>query len=184
MKIVSIDPSVNRVGWAVVDGLRKDEDGVWHDENADWKFGYWNLGSLSLQFKFKELTEWMILTFGGLNEDDILIVEWPGYFEAARGQIAAQKGYTINLAAMCAYVAGYFRLPWENWVPIKPSQWKGSVPKEITRMRFFKAMGIPQIYKIDHNAVDAVMMLLEFCKRKRITAKIVSQTAQPYYPAD
>jgi hypothetical protein len=81
---------------------------------------------------------------------------------------------------MGCYIAGFFRLPWQNIHFITATKWKGSVSKEITRRRFFKHMGIKQIYTIDHNAVDAVMMLLEFCKRKQLTFKIVSKTMEHF----
>jgi hypothetical protein len=43
MKIVSIDPSINDVGWALVDGLQRDEDGVWDNSAADWRWGHWKI---------------------------------------------------------------------------------------------------------------------------------------------
>lgn len=180
MKIGTIDPSINEVGWAVLDGVEKDSDGVWHDDNADWRWGMWKITSNSLPFKLKEITERMIIEFGGLGPEDIFVAEWPMFFDAQRGHIAAKAGHTINLSAVDAYIAGYFRIRPENVYFITAAQWKGSVSKEITRMRFFKHMGIKQIYTVDHNAVDAVMMLLEFCKRKRITFKIISATMPPY----
>lgn len=175
MKIIAIDPSVNEVGWAMVEGLTHDATG-WHDEDADWTWGFWKIRSNSLQFKLKEITEWIIIDCGGLNhEEDMLVVEWPAYFDGAKGHVASKMGYTINLAAVCAYIAGYFRLPWNRWHAITATEWKGNISKEITRQRFFKHMGIKQIYKVNHNAVDAVMLLLTFCKRKNITGQIVSK---------
>ena len=183
MKIVAIDPSVNDVGWAVVEGIEHDDDG-WHDENANWRWGHWKIQSNSLTFKWKEITEWMILEFGGLDyEEDWLVVEWPAYFDSMKGHTAAKQGHTINLAGIDGYLAGYFRLPWQNIHLVTAVQWKGSVSKEITRRRFFRHMGIKQLYQINHNAVDAVMMLLTFCKRRNITLKIVSKVMAPLPPS-
>lgn len=179
MKILAIDPSVNEVGWAYVEGLVHDDDG-WHDENANWKWGHWKIESNSLTFKLKEITEWIILEAGGLDHcSDWLVAEWPAYFDGMKGHVSAKMGHTINLAAVDAYIAGYFRLPWQNIHLITATEWKGNVSKEITRMRFFRHMGIKQIYKVNHNAVDAVMMLLTFCKRKNITGQIVSKIMEP-----
>lgn len=178
MKIVAIDPSVNEVGWAVVENIYNDENG-WHTEEANWRWGHWKIASNSLTFKWKEITEWMIIEFGGLDHsEDWVVMEWPVYFDGMRGHASAKMGHTINLASVVAYIAGYFRLPWRNVHLLTATQWKGSVSKEITRMRFFRHMGIKQIYKVNHNAVDAVMMLLTFCKRRAITLQIVSKTME------
>jgi hypothetical protein len=177
VKIVSIDPSINDVGWAVCSGLERDSDGVWDDSKADWRWGCWKIRSNSLSFKLREIVEWMIVEFDGLDPDvDILILEWPQFFDAERGHIAAQQGHTINLAAVDAYIAGFFRMRPENYHLIRPSEWKGNLSKEITRKRFFRNLGIKQIYTVDHNAVDAVMLLLRWCKDHHVTLKIVSAT--------
>lgn len=182
MKIVAIDPSIREVGWALVEGLVHDDKG-WHDENAVWKWGHWEIRSNSYQFKLQEIVEHIIIDCGGLDHtEDWLVVEWPMYFDSEKGHVAAKMGHTINLAGVDCYIAGYFRLPWRNWHLLTAIQWKGSVSKEITRMRFFRQMGIKQIYKVNHNAVDAVMMLLEFCKRKGITMKIVSKVMEVIPP--
>lgn len=177
MKIVAIDPSVHNVGWAMIEGLTHDENG-WHSEDAVWTFGNWIISSNSFTFKLKEIVEWIILDCDGLDSDkDWLVAEWPAYFEGMKGNIAAKAGHTINLAAIDTYIAGYFRLEWKNIHLITAVDWKGSVSKEITKMRFFKHMGITP-FKVDHNAIDAVMMLLTFCKRKNITSKIIQKVTE------
>src|SRR6516225_3352276 len=99
MKIVSIDPSINDVGWAVVDRLERSESGVWDNSKADWRWGHWKIGSNSMTFKWREIVEWIIVEAGGLDpECDWLVMEWPAYFGSAKGQVAAQQGHTINLA--------------------------------------------------------------------------------------
>ena len=179
MKIVSIDPSINDVGWAVVDRLERSESGVWDNSKADWRWGHWKIGSNSMTFKWREIVEWIIVEAGGLDpECDWLVMEWPAYFGSAKGQVAAQQGHTINLAGVDGYIAGFFRLPPQHIHLVTANQWKGSVPKEITRMRFFKALGQPQIYKVNHNAVDAVMLLHEFCKRRSIVWRIYSSSVE------
>jgi hypothetical protein len=172
MKIVSIDPSINDVGWAVVDGLKRSKSGVWDNSKAKWTWGHWKIGGVSLTFKLREIVEWMIIEFDGLEEGDWLVLEWPAFFGSAKGQVAAQQGHTINLAGVDGYIAGFFRLSPMDIHLVTANEWKGNLPKEITRKRLFHALGIKQIYKVNHNAVDAVMLLHEFCKRRNIMLDI------------
>lgn len=174
-KIVAIDPSINRVGHACIDGLTRDDDGIWDGSKAKWHYGYWDISGTFLSHKFKEIADNIIITYDGINPDegDHLVVEWPQYFDQARGQIAAQKGHTINLAAIDAYIAGFFQLPPSQWHPIFPSDWKGNLSKEVTRQRFFRALGQKKIYKVDHNAVDAIMMLRDWCHKHGIRNEII-----------
>ncbi len=176
MKIISIDPSTINVGWAVIEGLKRHpKTGVWDDRKAKWRYGNFNLFALSLQAKFHEIAENMIAHFDIDPEEDWLVLEWPMYFGTEKGQVAAQMGYTLNLAGIDGFLMGYFRMPWQQCHFVTAAQWKGSVSKEITKMRFFRAMGIKQIFAVDHNAVDAVMLLFEFCKRRKITFRLVTE---------
>jgi hypothetical protein len=179
MKIFALDPSINDVGWAVAENITRNEDGVWDCSKINWRWGHWNIGSINLVNKFREIAEWVILEVGGLDPtEDWIVLEWPAYFGTEKGQIAAQMGYTLPLAGVCAYVAGFFRMPPDSTFFLTATEWKGSVPKEITRMRFFRALGIEKIYKINHNAVDAVMLLHTFCKRKKIVFKITTTNVE------
>jgi hypothetical protein len=173
-KILAIDPSINRCGWAVIDNLSKGE--IWDGSEATWKWGYWDLHTSLLSSKARELCDYIIQDIGGLNPDagDILIAEFPQYFDSGRGQIAAKEGWTINLAALDFYVYGFFRLPWKQFAPVFPSQWKGNLSKEITRRRFFRELGEKKIFKIDHNTVDAVMILLHWCKTHGVVNQILN----------
>lgn len=170
-KILALDPSVNTVGWACVFKLWRDEDDVVHDDEAEWKWGMWELMSASYTFKLHELTEYIDLWIGGIEEGDLFVGEWPAFFDNMRGNVAAKKGYTIDLAGILCYIAGWYRLPWQSIAFLTAAQWKGNLPKEITKMRFFRALGV-RAHKVDHNAVDACMLLWEFCKRRKITFKI------------
>lgn len=172
MRIFSIDPSVNDVGWASIDGMKRDDDGVWDDSEAVWRWGWWKLNAHSYRAKLEELKDYIALG-GSLAEDDILVGEWPAFFDNQRGAIAAKQGYTIDLAGILCYIAGYFRIISTNIYFITAIKWKGSVPKEVTRLRFFKALGVARPFAVNHNAVDAVMLLLEFCRRNKITFRIV-----------
>jgi len=177
VKIFSFDPSILNCGWACVSGLYR-KDKVIQTDKCSWAYGNWKLQGHSLSAKMQEIVEYIILEVGGINADegDWCILEWPAFFSSEKGQIAAQMGHTLNLAGLDGYVAGYFRLPWRNFHFITANQWKGSVSKNITWMRFCKVMGIKGVHKVDHNAVDAFMMLHQFCKNKGIIDKVIRMT--------
>lgn len=174
VNIFAIDPSINQVGWAKVEGLRRDEDGVWNDELATWTYGYWDIGSHALPYKLEEIVDWCKLDVH-CDRDWWFVGEWPTYFGTIKGQISAMQGNTINLGAVIAYIAGYFQILPQNVHLLTATQWKGSVPKEITKMRFFKVLGVKQgqIKTINHNAIDAIMLLHEFCRRRRISFRMI-----------
>lgn len=161
----------------MVTGLTHDDEG-WHDDDAIWSWGNWKISSNSYTFKLREIVDFIVVSCGGLEEDDHLVAEWPMYFDSARGNASAKDGHTINLAGINCYIAGFFRLPWRSIHFITAAAWKGSISKEITRMRFFKALGVKQIYTVNHNAVDAVMILLQHCKSRRVTSRIVKYATE------
>lgn len=179
MKIFSLDPSVNNCGWAVIEKLYR-KDKVIKTDKAQWRYGNWKLQGHSFSAKLQEIVEYIILEVDGLSEDegDWLLLEWPAYFGSHKGQIAAQMGHTLTLAGIDGYVAGYFRLPWQNFHFITANQWKGSVTKNITFMRFCRVMNVKP-FKIDHNAVDAFMMLHAFCKDRKIIDKMMKIVTPP-----
>lgn len=179
-QIISIDPSTRDVGWAVIEKLKRDKKTlVWDDTDARWRYGNWVINAHSLQAKFQEIAEYMIMEFDINPEEDIMVLEWPAYFGSEKGQVAAQLGHTLNLAGVVGYCSGYFRIPWQRIHLITANQWKGSVSKEVTKMRFFRAMGVKQIFAVNHNAVDAVMLLFAYCKEHKITFKIVTEHSLP-----
>lgn len=172
VNIFAIDPSVNDVGWAKVEGLKRDDDGVWDDSEAVWTYGHWLIGSHSLPHKLYEVVEWCMMSIG-CDEEWWMVGEWPTYYGTRAGQISAMEGNTINLGAVVSYIAGYFRILPENIHLLTATQWKGTVPKEITKMRFFKILGVSKSYKVNHNAVDAIMLLHEFCRRRKISFRMI-----------
>lgn len=178
-KAVAIDPSVNRIGYCIINNIYHDDELGWNAEEAQWTWGSWKIRSGSLTFKLKEISDNFDRDIGGLNpKEDHLVVEWPQYFDQQRGQAAAVEGYTTNLAAINAYLFGYYRLPWRQFHPIFPSKWKGNLNKDVTRMRFFREIGVNKHYRIDHDTVDATMMLLWWCKHRGITNKIINYAVE------
>lgn len=160
MRILSIDPSVaNRAGWACV-YLAWDAAGklLWDK----WDFGSFELNGTNFQMRCSDLKD-HIMHLG--FDFDTLVIEWPTYYSGEKGQIAAQQGYTINLAGIAMYIAGYFQVDFRRLHLYTAPDWKGTVRKAITARRFFRMFGMSEM-KVDHDTIDAVMMLVWHCKKK------------------
>lgn len=146
MIILAIDPSVaQRSGWATYD-----------TETKVWKWGHFDSEGINFKVRCANLKSDIIRKIGHFDE---FVGEWPMYYASERGQIAAQQSYTINLAGMIMYIVGWFQLESKLVHLYTAPDWKGSVPKQVTARRFYKHFGI-EIKDVDHNTIDACMMLL------------------------
>ncbi len=159
-RILALDPSVmNRCGWACV-VLTFNEFGA--VEKDEWDFGFFEIDGTNFQMRCSDLKDHIThLAF----EFDILVVEWPTFYAGTKGQIAAQQGYTINLAGIAMYVAGYFHVDFRKLFLYTAPNWKGTVKKAVTARRFFRMFGMSEL-KVDHNAIDACMMLVYHCRQQ------------------
>jgi hypothetical protein len=107
-----------------------------------------------------------------------LVVELPTFFNSEAGRIAVREGHIIRLSVMLGYIMGKLEL-WEPDVTMyTPAQWKGMVPKDITRKKFFRTFrdaGRPDAWgrtpTYDHDTIDAIMMLHFFLTRVKMTEK-------------
>lgn len=151
-KALSIDSSVNNVGFATLQICIEDGQKAFY-----WQWGMWELDGSNLLHRCRDLCHCVQMT--GNADFQELIIEWPMFYESTKGQIAAQESYTINLAAIGAYLAGFFHTPIERIDLVTAPQWKGNASKDVTKRRFFRQFGVNHL-QLDHNAVDAVMMLL------------------------
>lgn len=158
-RILALDPSVmNRCGWAAVT-LHINEFGVVTQD--DWDFGFFQVDGMSFQMRCSDLKD-SIMSLG--FEFNILVCEWPTFYASAKGQIAAQQGYTINLAGIAMYIAGYFQVDFRKLFLYTAPDWKGTVKKAVTARRFFKMFNLSEL-KVDHNAIDACMMCVFHCRK-------------------
>ena len=146
MRILSLDPSVNNVGWTKL-----------NTKTGRWKWGTWKLGGSNYQVRLVDLIQKIAEDVGSF---DILITEWPSFFSSEKGQIAAHQNYTIDLAGICGYVAGRFGMDQRTWKMLTPSQWKGSVPKRATAAKFFREFPDVKMQHISEHAIDSTMILL------------------------
>ncbi len=152
MKILSIDPSVNNVGFVVIDLASK-------TVQARWQWGMIHPKGNNLQAKLADIVT-NLNHLVKMDEITHLITEWPTFFGSVAGAIAAEKGYTINLAAVNSYVAGSFGFRGSKWVMITATEWKGSVTKAVTMRKFLRFFN-PKIdfrQAICEHEVDALMM--------------------------
>lgn len=172
MKILAIDPSVmNRAGWATVhlewensETLPLAKRGKLTRE--DWSWGFWEINGMNFQMRCSDLKDW--IEQDGLSNFDSLVCEWPMFYSNARGQIAAQQGYTVNLAGIAMFIAGWFRVDFRKLFLYTAPNWKGTVKKAVTQRRFFRLFGLND-QSVDHNAVDACMMLVFHCRKVGLT---------------
>jgi hypothetical protein len=82
------------------------------------------------------------------------------FFSGQKGALTAAQNYTIDLAGIVGFLAGAF-----GCGEIKlytPNQWKGSVPKSVTKRKFIRLYG-EQANKvlrrgITDDALDAIMI--------------------------
>lgn len=147
MIILFLDPSVNNVGWGTLDTTKKKK------KNA-WKWGLWKIEGVNYQMKLLDLIQCIQMEIGHF---DCLISEWPAFFDNERGQVASRQNYTIDLAGVCMYVAGWFHMDHRNHFPLTASSWKGMVQKHVTSVKFLRTFNI-RPDKISEHAIDAVML--------------------------
>lgn len=160
--IVAIDPSMLNLGWAAYN-CNLGENRYDIGSNA-WRFGLihprarqkecqycWRDSFVKLK---RGLEDWRPTHFAS---------EWPTFYASTKGKIAASCGYTIDLAGMVAYLAGRFGLPPDFITLWKPEQWKGSVPKHVTKAKFIRLFGggedadyVARNYSDD--VIDAIMI--------------------------
>lgn len=168
--ILSIDPSTVRVGWASL-RLPLDAECAYRLK-AGWQYGSIKLNGDILSDKMRCLDP-LFERCGAISH---LVVELPTFFNSEAGRIAVREGHIIKLSIMLGYIMGRLDL-WEPDVTMyTPAQWKGMVPKDVTRKKFFRtfkdaavmdAWGRRLTY--DHDTIDAIMMLHHFLTRVKMT---------------
>lgn len=148
MRVLAIDPSINNVGFAIWDSTKK-------DRYKAWRWGCWRLQGYNYQMKLMDLIEHIDTE---IEDFDILVTEWPAFYTSDKGKIAAHQNYTIDLAGICYFIAGWYRRNHRQHFPLTASMWKGSVPKLVTQRKFIRTFG-KIAHQINEHAVDATMML-------------------------
>lgn len=146
MKILAIDPSVNNIGIAIYDTRTK-------------KLQTYTLhpNSTSLIGKCIQAMVYCRLRMDG-QIIDRLVAEYPTFQGSTKGKIAAQRGYTLDLAFIVGYISASIGLLSKDIHLPTPMQWKGTMPKEAVGHRFQKVYGIDYKSVTDHE-FEAAMMI-------------------------
>lgn len=162
MRILAVDPSVNNVGLALYDTETKRlQTHTHHPPNRKGKGGETQEMSHMMAGVFRFI--YISLLQG--KKIDKLVVEYPNWQGSERGLIAAQQGYTLDLAFIAGHLASSFGLTPSNIYLPTPSQWKGNAPKAATQARVQRMFGTLQI---DEHAYDAVGMIMWLMKQLAI----------------
>ena len=158
MKYLSIDPSVNNIGWATYESPLSEP---YNPVDGLWAWGEWNPPEgATLQERCA-----YICNKAKAKDPTHLVVEYPTFMVSLKGQIAAQKGYTIDLATVVGFVAGSLQLSPHAIFFYTPMQWKGQKKKHMIEVRFLSVFGREHKGTSDH-AYEATMMLYKHLKNK------------------
>ena len=131
------------------------------DDNRHWKWGLIRPQGFNYIGKLYDIAEMLSLYLE--EQPTEFVVEWPQFFNSAKGATAAVQGDTILLAGVCSFLMGYFKI--RDSTLRTAVEWKGSVPKQITMRRFLKHFD-QKWHQLNHNVVDAIMILHDHCTRK------------------
>jgi len=159
--ILSIDPSINNVGWALSKNKKLIKWGIIHP-SKDKKETYLK--------KCRDVTD-QITTLLVAQYPIQLVTEIPDHFGDS-GYMARESGAILKLA----FIAGMIFNITDNVITYTPNQWKGQIPKHVMTMRlcknepyksmkivdwkdvyFCKECGVkhPRVI-MDHNIIDAI----------------------------
>ena len=170
--LLSIDPSVRSLGWAVVDLNQVDEDN-YYDLNHGWYYGVVPMDAAT-EVGASKISVWFLkhrwntayrdiaseLEMEGL-EPNHFVAEWPTFFNTMKGRVAVSGDYLSGLASMIGYLVGRFDFDVRHVMLYTPMEWKGSVPKHVTRNRFIECFGKSaerEARKLTDDTIDAIMI--------------------------
>lgn len=154
MRILAIDPSVNFCGWALLDTEGK-------TVTKRWTTGLIRPEGKNYAMRCLHILQELQVVAPTI---DHLVTEWPTFFDSARGHMSARQNHTVNLAGICAFVAGRYGCDHRNWSLLTAITWKGSVSKDVTARKFFRRFGKNFRHKISEHEIDAAMMLHWFVR--------------------
>lgn len=159
MRILSIDPSVNNVGWALLN-----TDGKTPKER--WRTGLIKPEGRNFAMKCVCLLQELMALSEGEEGLDLLLTEWPTFFDSSKGHMAARQNYTVDLAGICGYIAGGLGMDHRRWHLATATEWKGSVSKIVTARKFYRHFGKTFHHSISEHEMDAAMLLHWFIRLK------------------
>jgi hypothetical protein len=157
--LLAIDPSINNLGYAMFD-MGHGAGNQYDLTSGAWIYGLIHPKGKYIQHKWRDTFRQLLDRLD--KRPTHFASEWPTFFTGQRGMIAAQMGYTIDLAGIVGYLAGRFAVR-ADWIALwTPQQWKGSVPKHITERKFVRLFGDGAKKAIrrgiSNDEIDAVMI--------------------------
>lgn len=148
---LAIDPSKNNLGFALW------QTGI---TLGCWQRGVYHPPS---ELTLEEKLVWMrkvLMVLARPHVISSLVIEYPTFQSSIKGQIAAQKGYTIDLGCVCGFIIGCFpEVDPLNIHLYTPMQWKGTMPKSATTAAYRRIFGARLLVGVEQDAIDATMML-------------------------
>jgi hypothetical protein len=157
IRILSVDPSVNHIGWCLKEG----DEWIGGTIETDPDSG--------IHYRLKLIKR--ELTFGvKINQ---IVYEMPEFMGSTAGKIASQKGYTINLGLICGFVLGTFpEVSPHDMFGYLPKQWKGTVPKKATEAKYYRTFGSDIHPPPSEHEIDATMMLYHHCDKMGLLPRL------------
>jgi len=159
MKIISIDPGLEKVAFAVWDDAGK-------LRSAGLVIYRHGPGKERVE-KWRNIAEATALTTGLSMGDNRLVAEIPQVYQDKK----TDPNDLIDLAGIVGALAGKLSGTVE-WSPL-PREWKGQIPKEITQKRVLKRLAADEMERIQwpikslaHNVYDAIHLGLVYLERE------------------
>jgi hypothetical protein len=160
--VLAIDPSNKDLGFACFDyNLQSDFYDI--GDSLSWTFGLIHPKGGHIQYKWRDayfqLKYWLE---ADKREVTHFVSEWPMFFDSVKGRIAAQQGYTNDIAAIAGYLTGAFNFKPNNVVLWTPMKWKGTATKYATSQKFARIFGeraTRLARTLSDDVIDAIMVL-------------------------
>lgn len=156
--ILSLDPSINSIGWATLPYPYP--EGCLCRLKSGWDFNCFKLQGNTLQEKLIRYQKWLQRLH---DKFDIihLIIEEPTFHHSQRGHIAARQGWIIQLGLLVGFTIAFLDAATTHTL-IPPARWKGMVPKAVTFTKFQRTFLDHTNWKwhdSDNDVIDAIMLL-------------------------
>lgn len=151
MIVMGVDPSVNNIGLALFD---TDTQKLSLDEFHPKRNSQTPIALVGVQ-----IARHILIAFlQGRKRPDKIIMEYPEFQGSERGLIAAQRGYTLDLAFIVGYLAGSLGIAASSVYTPTPSEWKYNLPKKAVGLRFERRFLVSTKGISDHK-FEAAMMI-------------------------
>lgn len=160
MIILGLDPSVNNVGLALLNSDTGDcQTWTFHPKRTK-ETPMTQVGAQLARFIFLSVLQ-------GKIRPDLVVAEYPQWEGSERGLIAAQQGYTLDLAFIVGYAVATLGLVPTKIMTPTPMEWKGNMPKTAVKARFEKYFEISADGISDHEYEAAMMAVWGLAETKK-----------------